>query len=286
MYQILCVLVKVLVNKMIEEKAYAKINLTLEVLPTREDGYHPVNTVMVPINVYDELSFFESDEIFYRSNIEIDDDIVLKALKLFYEKYNIKKGVGITLEKMIPLASGMAGGSSDAAACLRGLNRFFEINAPLSELEELANKLGSDVSYCLYQKPALCSGRGEIVKLLESSFHDVDITLIEPDFGISTKAVYQAYQYTERDRSEALNRVLEGLKDNKEDMIKNNIFNDLSQISIYLTPLKDIYDDIISLGYKPFLSGSGPTLYIFGHADLTELQDKYKELQFLYTKIL
>ena len=220
------------------------------------------------------------------NGIVSNNSIILSDIVRASGMNNIKKGVGITLEKMIPLASGMAGGSSDAAACLRGLNRFLEINAPLSELEELANKLGSDVSYCLYQKPALCSGRGEIVKLLESSFHDVDITLIEPEYGISTKAVYQAYQYSERDRSEALNSVLEGLKDNKEDMIKNNIFNDLSQISIYLTPLKDIYDDIISLGYKPFLSGSGPTLYIFGHADLTELQDKYKELQFLYTKIL
>ena len=138
---------------MIYEKAYAKINLSLEVLNTREDGYHGVNTIMVPISLYDELSFFESDDVMYRSNIDIEDDIVLKALKLFYDKYQIKKGVGIILEKHIPLASGMAGGSADAAACLRGLNRFFDINAPLKDLEELANKLGSDVSYCLYQQP-------------------------------------------------------------------------------------------------------------------------------------
>ena len=269
---------------MLVEKAYAKINLTLEVLPTRDDGYHPVNTVMVPIDLYDELCFFESDDILYRPSVEIDDDIVLKALKLFYEKYNIKKGVGITLEKTIPTSSGMAGGSADAAATLRGLNKFFEINAPLSELEELANMLGSDVSYCLYQSPSLCSGRGEIIKPLESSFSE-DITLVLPGFGISTKAVYGAYEYTPCDRTLNLNSIIEGLKSNRLDLIKNNIFNDLAKVSVYLTPLKEIYDDIMKLGYMPFLSGSGPTLYIFGRADLSELEEKYPDLKYLHTRI-
>lgn len=270
---------------MVVENAYAKINLTLEVLPTRDDGYHGVNTIMVPIDLHDELSFFESDEIYYRSNIEIDNDIVLKAVKLFYDKYKIKKGVGIILEKMIPISSGMAGGSSDAAACLRGLNSFFNVNAPLKELEELCNKLGSDVSYCLYQSPAYCSGRGEVVNLIESNFHDIPITLVSPGFGISTKAVYDAYEYVYCNRDQALSNVIEGLKHNQIDLIKNNIFNDLSKVSVYQTPLKDIYDDIIKLGYIPFLSGSGPTIYIFGNANLSELKEKYSDLQFLNTKI-
>ena len=271
---------------MIVEKAYAKINLTLEVLPKREDGYHNVNTIMVPIDLYDELCFFESDDILYRPSVEIEDDIVLKALKLFYEKYNIKKGVGITLEKIIPTAAGLAGGSSDAAATLRGLNKFFEINAPLSELEELAKKLGSDVSYCLYQTASICSGRGEIVKNIPSSLHDEKITLVNPGYGISTKAVYNAYEYVNCDRMSQINDVLNGLKDGKIDLIKKGYFNDLSKISIYLTPLKDLYDDIIKLGYMPFLSGSGPTLFIFGSADLSDIYDKYPEMMTISSKIL
>ncbi len=270
---------------MIYEKAYAKINLSLEVLNTREDGYHGVNTIMVPISLYDELSFFESDDVMYRSNIDIEDDIVLKALKLFYDKYQIKKGVGIILEKHIPLASGMAGGSADAAACLRGLNRFFDINAPLKDLEELANKLGSDVSYCLYQQPSYCSGRGEVVNLIESNFHNIELTLIEPDFGISTKAIYEAYKYEGVDRENQTNNLFKALKDNDINTIKNNIFNDLAQISIYMTPLRDIYDDLLNLGYMPFLSGSGPTLYVFGHAYSDELKEKYN-LDFLNCTIL
>ena len=271
---------------MIEERAYAKINLTLEVLPTREDGFHPVNTVMVPIDLYDELSFFESKDVVYRSNVEIDDDIVLKAVKLFYEKYEIKDGVGIILEKHIPLASGMAGGSSDAAATLRGLNRFFNIGASLKELEELCNKLGSDVSYCLYQKPALCSGRGEIVNIVESTMHDIPLTLVEPDFGISTKAIYNAYTYLDCNRDDETNNVLKALATNDLELLKNNIFNDLSKLSIYMTPLRDIYDDILSLGYVSFLSGSGPTLYIFGNADLTDIKEKYPNLNTLNTKLV
>lgn len=271
---------------MIVEKAYAKINLTLEVLPKREDGYHGVNTIMVPIDLYDELCFFESDDILYRPSVEIEDDIVLKALKLFYEKYNIKKGVGITLEKTIPTSAGLAGGSSDAAATLRGLNKFFGINAPLKELEELASKLGSDVSYCLYQEPALCSGRGEKVELIPSELHDEKITLINPGYGISTKAVYDAYEYVECNREANVNDVLNGLKNGKIDLLKKGYFNDLSKISIYLTPLKDLYDDIIKLGYMPFLSGSGPTLFIFGSADLSEIYEKYPEMMKISSKIL
>lgn len=271
---------------MITEYAYAKINLTLEVLPTREDGYHPVNTIMVPLDLHDELCFIESDEVMYRPSVELEDDIVLKALKLFYEKYNIKKGVLITLDKYIPVASGMAGGSSDAAATLRGLNKFFGVNAPLKELEELANKLGSDVAYCLYQSPSICSGRGEIVNQLESTFHNIPLTLVSPGFGISTGAVYKAYEYVECDRKEADKNIIEGLKSNRIDLIKNNIYNDLAKLSVYMTPLKEIYDDIIELGYMPFLSGSGPTLYIFGNADLSSIYDKYPEIKTLKTYIL
>ncbi len=270
---------------MIYEKAYAKINLTLEVKDKREDGYHAVNTLMVPISLYDELSFFESEDIMYRSNIDIEDDIVLKALKLFYDKYNIKQGVGIILEKHIPLSSGMAGGSADAAACLRGLNRFFNINAPLKELEELANMLGSDVSYCLYQQPSYCSGRGEVVNLVESNFHNVELTLIEPDFGISTKAIYEAYKYEGINRDGAIKNILEALKNNDLKGVKDNIFNDLAQISIYMTPLRDIYDDLLNLGYMPFLSGSGPTLYVFGRVYEDELKEKYN-LDYLNCSIL
>jgi len=272
---------------MIEERAYAKINLTLEVLDAREDGYHPTNTVMIPVNLYDTLTFTDYDEIIYRPSIEFENDIVLKAMRLFYQKYNIKKGCIVTLDKGIPTEAGLAGGSSDAAACLRGLNKLFGVNAPLSELEELANMLGTDVSYCLYQKPAYCTGRGEIVNLLDTNYDKYNITLIKPEYGLSTKAIYQAYTYQELDRTNNTNNVINGLKNNDINLIKNNIFNDLSKVSVDMTPLKEIYDDIKNLGYDVYLSGSGPTLYILNdNPDLKSLKTKYDGIQILNTKLL
>lgn len=272
---------------MIVEKAYAKINLSLEVLDKREDGYHGVNTIMVPIDLYDELTFIENDEILYRTNLPIEDDIVLKACNLFYKKYNIKKGVCITLEKGIPIQAGLAGGSADAAACLRGLNRLFNINAPLKELEEICNLIGSDVSYTLYQKPAYCTGRGEVINLLDYNYDKYPITLIKPEFGISTSMVYQAYSHENKDRNININNIKKGLLSNDLDLIKNNIFNDLSKISIDMTPLLDIYNDIKNLGYDVFLSGSGPTLFMFEeNPSLSSIKKKYEGISILKTKLL
>lgn len=267
---------------MIVEKAYAKINLALEVKEKQDDGYHAVNTIMVPINLYDELTFIEHDEVLYRSNIEIEDDIVLKALKLFYDKYNIKDGVCIILEKGIPLQAGLAGGSSDAAACLRGLNKFFGINAPLSELESLARILGSDVAYCLYQRASLCTGRGEMVELLDARYDKYPITIIKPDFGISTRSVYELYKWDKIDKTDKINNIIKGLKNNDINLVKENIFNDLSSVSIDMTSLSDIYNDIKDLGYKVYLSGSGPTLYIIDeNPDLSKIKAKYDGISIL-----
>lgn len=272
---------------MIVEKAYAKVNLTLEVLDTRSDGFHPVNTIMVPVDLYDELTFSEADEIIYRPSYDIDDDIVIKALRLFYQKYNIKKGVCITLEKGIPIQAGLAGGSSDAAATLRGLNKLFNINAPLSELEELCNMLGSDVSYCLYQSASYCSGRGEIVEPIYNNYPKWDITLIKPEFGMSTKAIYNAYKWDGILKDNKTKNVIEALEKGSLDDLKANIYNDLASVSVNLTPLKEIFDDIKNLGNDVFLSGSGPTLFVLGDcSNLDSIKKKYEGISILKTKLL
>lgn len=272
---------------MIVEKAYAKVNLSLEVKDKREDGYHQVNTIMVPIMLYDELTFSHSNEIIYRPSIDLEDDIVLKALRVFYQKYNIKKGVCITLEKGIPICAGLAGGSSDAAAVLRGLNKLFDVGATLEDLEELANMLGSDVSYCLYQKASLCTGRGEVVNPIYNEYEKWPITLIKPDFGMSTGTIYSAYKWDNVDKETKTKNIIEALKNSDLISLKKNIFNDLSRVSIDMTPLKNIYDDIKNLGYDVFLSGSGPTLFIIGETpNLDDLKKKYEGISILSTKLL
>ena len=174
---------------MIKEKAYAKVNLSLRVYPTNEDGYHNINSLMVPIDLYDELYFSFSDKDEVVTNIYIENNVILKTLKLFKETYKLKENVKIEVNKKIPIAAGLAGGSSDASATLRGLNRLFNLNISLKELEKLANMLGSDNTFTLYSKPAICTGRGEILDFI-SKIKEIPLIIIKPNLLLSTKTIY------------------------------------------------------------------------------------------------
>ncbi len=270
---------------MIVEKAYAKINLALEVKEKRLDGYHEVTNLMVPVDLYDELTFelIESG-IELESDINIEDNFVYKAAKLFFETYNITKGVKITLKKNIPLQAGLAGGSSDAAACLRGLNRLFETNRSLDELANLSAKLGSDMPFCVYQKLALCTGRGEIVKTLNFHFNEIDCTLIKPNFGFSTKDIFSNYKYEPIDRIQNFDNILKGICCGNNNLIEDNIFNDLQKVSFNISKeLKTLYD-LLSGSNKVFMSGSGPTLFIFSH-NIPNIDKIDKNYKVIYTKV-
>ena len=171
-------------------KCPAKINLTLEVVNKREDGFHELETIMVPINLYDILYFEEnnSNEMILLDNT-IEDNSILKAAKLFQQTYKTK-GATIKLKKRIPLEAGLAGGSADSSATLRGLNRLFKLNIPLKELESLAAKLGSDNVFCLYNHAAICRGRGELLEFINDDFR-FNVTVIKPSFGILTKEAFK-----------------------------------------------------------------------------------------------
>lgn len=136
---------------MIQERAYAKINLGLEVGPLRQDGYHEMNTIMVPIDLYDELTFdFKEEEgilLIDNTNINTEDNFVYKAATLFMSELHLEKGIVITLKKNIPSEAGLGGGSADAAATLMGLNRLFRLDMSLAELANMAKKLGSDMPF-------------------------------------------------------------------------------------------------------------------------------------------
>ena len=189
---------------MIYEKAYAKINLALEV-KGKVNNFHQVNNIMIPLNIYDELFFEKANNITIDTEADIEDNICLKAVDLFFKKYNITEGVHIILNKNIPIMAGLAGGSSDAAAVLRGLNRLFEINAKIEELAILAGQLGSDVPFFLYNKISLCTGRGEIINPLDLDFSGVSVLLIKPSFGLSTKDVYQNYSWNGVSKEQDIN---------------------------------------------------------------------------------
>ena len=248
---------------MIKVRAYAKINLALEVMG-EENGYHAVNNIMVPISVFDELTFEKAkkDEVIVYGGY-IRDNIVEKALKFFKDKYCIPNGVSVHVTKRIPLASGLAGGSTDAAACIIGLKELFNINASEEELEALCAELGSDVPFFIKSRAALCTGRGEKVAPFDFEVPSIDLLIVKTEVGLSTKEVYKKYQYKNEPKGEKINNIIDALKTGDIDKLSNNIFNDLQEISLSMSKdLNELYQVLKKNGYKPFVSGSGPSMFI------------------------
>lgn len=180
---------------MIREKAYAKINLGLDVLRRRPDGYHEVKMIMQTVDICDDLTFEKREEpgIGFRiegSDLPADDNnLVYRAAALLMEKRQIREGVFITLQKRIPIAAGMAGGSSDAAAALRGVNMLFEMGYSAEELKEIGVTLGADIPYCIQGGTMLSEGIGEILTPL-SEPPACHLVIAKPDIDVSTAFVY------------------------------------------------------------------------------------------------
>ena len=178
--------------------APAKINLSLRILGRRKDGFHEIKTLIVPISIYDEIGIekqgrwvdFSCDDATLSNG---DDNLVVRAAKLFFEKTKIKSGVSIKLEKKIPHGAGLGGGSSDAAATLRALNQLFETKLSHDELAKLGAALGSDVSFFLFESAALCRGRGEIVQPTKLK-QNLSILLLKPAFGVSSAWAYSRWK--------------------------------------------------------------------------------------------
>lgn len=268
---------------MIKEKAYAKINLALEVMDEK-DGYHMVNNLMMPIDIYDELEFEKDDNISILNDPFPNDNIITKAAKLFFEYTKINGGVFIKLKKNIPHQAGLAGGSTDGAATLRGLNKLYDAKLSNDELKELGAKLGSDVPFFIEEKPALCTGRGEKINIIKSNIDSFKILLIKPETGLSTKEVYKNYEYKGINKEKELSNLLKALKNNDLDLLKNNIFNDLGEVALSLNKdMENIFVKLSLIGLKVYVSGSGPTMYIldYNDEDLDIIKDMFDASVFI-----
>lgn len=180
---------------MIKEKAYAKINLGLDVLKRRADGYHEVKMIMQTIGICDDLTFEKSEapgihlEIAGADLPADENNLVCRAAMLIMETGKVAEGVHITLQKRIPIAAGMAGGSADAAAALRGLNNLFGLGYSTRELRELGVRLGADIPYCIEGGTMLSEGIGEILTPLPAP-PDCHLVVAKPDLDVSTAFVY------------------------------------------------------------------------------------------------
>lgn len=248
-------------------KAPAKINLSLDVLHKRPDGYHEVEMIMTTIDLADrlELTLLSEDEIkIVSQNRFVPDDqrnLAYQAAKLLKEKFHVKKGVKINIEKTIPVAAGLAGGSSDAAATLRGLNKLWQLDLSLDELAELGAQIGSDVSFCVYGGTALATGRGEKIKELPSP-PSCWVVLAKPLIGVSTADVYGRLQLKDVVHPNT-DGMIEAIQNQDFAGVCRNVGNVLEGVTLNLYPeVAQIKEQMHRFGADAVLmSGSGPTVF-------------------------
>lgn len=256
---------------MVEEKACAKVNLALDVKGRRENGYHEVSMIMQSIDLYDTLSFEKEGEGISLScdNAELNkeaesgkDNLIVRASKAFFEYTGIKEGVKITLTKRIPIAAGMAGGSTDAAATLRGLNTLFSAGLKREELEKIGVKLGADIPFCITGGTKLSEGIGEILTDLPSPKRTA-LVICKPDINVSTKDVYEAFDGLTNPDHPKVSEMKEALINGEYERIPKLMGNSLEGVTGKLHPIIGEIEKIMveNGAIKAMMSGSGPTVF-------------------------
>ena len=253
-------------------KALAKINLGLDVLGKREDGYHEVRMVMQTIHLYDrvEIKKTRSPHIHVETNLYYlpvnEDNLVYRAAKLMKDEFQIKEGVRIVLQKFIPVAAGLAGGSSDAAAVLVGMNRIFNLGLKQNKLMELGLKIGADVPFCIMRGTALAEGIGEKLSSLPPMVK-CPVLIAKPAVSVSTKFVYQNLKLNEQTPHPDIDALITDIRNSDLDNICADMGNVLETVTIPNYPvIAQIKEQMLKSGAKAsMMSGSGPTVFgLFG----------------------
>ena len=251
---------------MITIRAHAKINLTLEVLGKYEDGYHQIASVMQMIGLHDTISLQSMDNIELSCNIPVlnsSENLVMKAAHILQEATGCTKGAYIYLEKQIPLASGLGGGSSDAAAALKGLNELWETNLSIEYLRDIASRLGSDVTFFLGERTSLIEGRGEIVTPLPL-FPKTWLVLLKPSVDIpnKTQKMYSALKPHNFTEGQFSKRMVDLLNQNA-DIDSSMCYNTFEEVAFSYTPqLAEYRQALLGAGATAVhLTGAGPTLF-------------------------
>lgn len=249
-------------------KAYAKINLGLDVIRKRPDGYHDVKMVMQTVDLYDVLSVSKKEEdtitiSTQHADLPVNEDnLIYKAIKLMKDTYGIEGGVHVDLVKNIPIAAGMAGGSTDAAAAMRAMNELFEINRPLKELEQIAVKIGADVPYCVQGGTVLSEGIGELLTNLPNAPQCI-LLIAKPDISVSTKYVYENLNLPQLTKHPDIDAMVEAIKDGDMQGMLEPMDNVLATVT------EEKYEIIGTIkktmekqgAIKAMMSGSGPTVF-------------------------
>ena len=285
-------------------KAYAKINLGLDALRKRADGYHELAMVMQTVDICDELTFTVKETPGIELAVQWSKDgwtstaadcfpsegeaqpvpsdqknLVWRAAELLMDEFEIKKGVKITLEKRIPVAAGMAGGSSDCAATLHGINELFELGLTLEELQARGVKLGADVPYCLLGGTALAEGIGEILTPL-SPMPECHLVVAKPAVSVSTPFVFKQLRVNELESHPDIAGMCDAIRENDLDGVIDRLGNVLETAAIPHFPVVgDLKEALRRLGADGVLmSGSGPTVFAIFQSE-KQAQDATDELK-------
>ena len=249
-------------------KARAKINLGLDVLGKREDGYHEVRMVMQTIGIYDRLILTKipEEEIRITSNLAFlpvnENNLIYKAIKLLKDEYHFPGGVSVDLNKFIPVAAGMAGGSTDAASTMFGVNRLFGLNLSMGKMMELGVRLGAYVPYCVMRGTALAEGIGEKLTRITPVPH-MWILIAKPQINVSTRLVYEQLDMGGIQKHPDIDGIIRAIEAQDVVRIAQSMGNVLENVTVPLYPvIETIKQDMLSHGaINAMMSGSGPTVF-------------------------
>ena len=271
-------------------KAYGKVNISLDVVGKREDGYHLLSMIMQNIDLYDEIEV-EKQECGIilecnKSYVPVDNrNLAYKAAEIFKERYDIVDGVKIKIEKNIPVSAGLAGGSTDAAAVLKVMNKLFNVNATEEELMELGLKLGADIPYCIHGGTALCEGIGEIITPIKP-FRDKIVVLVKPAFGVSTKEVYKNFNLEKVKQHPKTAEIINAIENDDLNFVASNMKNLLENVTLRKHKiLIKIKEEMNACGaINSMMSGSGPTVFAF-FDDMLKAQRCFEKMKKKYSDV-
>ncbi len=269
----------------ITRKAYAKINLGLDVIGKRDDGYHLVKMIMQNVDIYDTLTFEETQDgqISLSSSDDTvptdDSNLICRVARQLKDNYSVNKGAVIALEKRIPVAAGMAGGSTDAAAAYLALNELWDLGLTKEKLCELAVKLGADIPYCIVGGTALSEGIGEVLSPIANNA-DYHLVVAKPDIAVSTGWVYTELDSHETDIHPDIDGIKEAIEAGDVISMCGLIGNVLEPVTVSKYPVVTEIEKLLENNgaVKAFMTGSGPTVFAV-YDDVSKAKEGYEAIK-------
>jgi 4-diphosphocytidyl-2-C-methyl-D-erythritol kinase len=271
-------------------KARAKINLTLEVGQAREDGFHQVSMIMQSLRLWDDVELFVGRDTVntFECNIPFlkmdEKNIAYRAILMMQERFSIDQAVHLRLRKKIPIAAGLAGGSADVAAVLKGMNKLFHLSLSTEKLMELGAEIGSDVPFCIMGGTCLATGRGEKVRQL-LPLPRTYIVLVKPDFSVSTPWAYKAFDQWEPGQKPSVEGMIAAIESRDISRMQKEMINMLEPPVIHEHPvIQKLKDRMKEEGADAVsMSGSGPTVYgIFKNEEVAREAHRRMRSEFPY----